>query len=731
MPTEKTDRPSLHAETVTDDSPASEVSSSLATPTEDQQAQVAEALAYFREFHGSASGGAVCTATDTRRTMPETGRWFEGHPLRSCRGIMGAAEDHAEFLESLALSAVATATQRGADVYVCPYPMRAAGRKAGAATVRRHVHADIDGPIDLDRVHSLGASAVASGSSTGGRPHAHVYVRLSRDVTSEEHRTLCKALGQHVGGPYADAGKINDNDVLRVPGTLNHKTTPPRPVSWLGHPDDARTWEPEELAQKLGVNLAADAEPERNEPRTVSEPAPQQTPGADDAQHVARRVERLIQSVRDAEEENGNNTLNWATRIAGALHARYGDEMVPEDKTRRAFVETYTARERDPRKVESKRREGLGTVASGWRDGLANPAEVLDRDREPVPEVQQIASSAPERAEGFSTAGDDDAEPEEVPVFADLAAILSGELRTAEPDAGPKLTDGTQRLYSGKVNSIFGDPESAKSRFALVVQADSLLSGGGAVFVDTDHNGPELVLRFLAELGVPEHVMIERLKYAEPDDKAELLAVVDAVAAMDPCPVVFDSVGENLGLWGVSPNDDQGFLEMNRATAARLARCGHTVVTVDHLAKNAESRGYGATGTAAKKRAVDGAMYEVRVRDEFSPAEGGRSDMHLVKDRSGGVRAQGVKRGAVTFTFHLSAPDRDGRQKWTLTPGTPEPTAEEKHAAKVSADVMLLDRLDPPPKSKNDVKARMSWGSDRAQVAWKEWRAVRQNGGAA
>ena len=120
MPAEKTDRPGLHAETVTDVSPASELSSSLATPTEEQQARVAEALAYFQEFHGSDSGGTVCPATDTRRSNPESGRWFEGPPLQEGRGIMGSAQDRAEFLESLALSAVATATQRSADVYVCP-----------------------------------------------------------------------------------------------------------------------------------------------------------------------------------------------------------------------------------------------------------------------------------------------------------------------------------------------------------------------------------------------------------------------------------------------------------------------------------------------------------------------------------------------------------------------------------------------------------------------------------
>lgn len=727
MPEEMTDRLGVQAETVTEDSPASEVPYRLSMPAEAQQAQVDQALRYLEEFHADAHGGAVWVATDTRNAYPERGGWCETGPLRESRGLMAVTEDRAEFLESLVLSMVAEATQRSADVYVCPYPMGTAGRTASAATVRRHAHADIDGPTELDRVRSVGAFAVASGSSTGDRPHAHVYVRLSRPVTASEHRALCKALGQHVGGHYADAGKINDNDVLRVPGTMNRKTTPPRPVSWLVEPDDARTWEPEELARMLGVKLDAEADREQIELPAASETAPQQVSDHDDAEHVARRVERVIQSVKDAEPGNGNNCLNWAAGVAGALHARYGNEPVPEDETRWALVEAYMGREAGPGKVESKRREGRATVASGWRHGLANPAEVLGRDREP--EVQRITSPGAERAEGISTAREDDAEVEEVPVFADLAAILSGDLRTAEPDAGPKLTDGTRRFYAGKNNGVFGDPESAKSLSALTVTADSLLSGGWAVFVDTDHNGPELVLRFLTALGVPERVMIERLKYAEPDDKAELLAVVDSVATMDPCPVVFDSVGENLGLWGVSPNDDQGFLEMNRATAARLARCGHTVITIDHLAKNAESRGYGATGTAAKKRAVDGVMYEVRVRDEFSPAEGGRSDMHLVKDRSGGVRALGVKRGAVAFTFHLSAPDRDGRQKWTLAPGTPEPSAQEKKDARLTADVMTLSLLELPPKSKNDVMARMGWGSGRALAALKEWRELEESEG--
>lgn len=385
MPSDEKDRPGLHAETVNSDSFDSEVAPSLAPPTPEQQPQQDEALCYFREFYDDVAGGFIWLATNTQNTDPESGRWHDAGPFGAGRGVF-ADEDHAKVLDSLASSAVATATQRDADVYACPYPLGISSRKKGTSVVRRYIHADIDGPTNLVRVRGLGAFAVASGSSTEDTPHAHVYVRLSRSVSAEEQRALCKGLGHHVGGRHADTSKVNDNDVLRVPGTLNHKTTPPRPVFWLVHPDDARTWEPEELARELGVSLETDrGEPDVIEHPSASPPLHVEAPDTgEDAETVTRRVESLIESVRAAKRRTGNDALNKAAWRAGGLHARYGEGAVPAKRTRAALVEAFVQRE--PEEADRRRREGCATVKSGWTSGVNTPDAVPDHSWSLVPE---------------------------------------------------------------------------------------------------------------------------------------------------------------------------------------------------------------------------------------------------------------------------------------------------------------------------------------------------------
>ena len=103
-----------------------------------------------------------------------------------------------------------------ADVYACPYLMRNSRRAQGNSASRALVHADVDRELDPAAVTALGGFAIASG--TPG--HAHVYIPLSYTVTRAQHEMLCRALAEHLGG---DA-KFSDNDLLRPPGTLNHKS---------------------------------------------------------------------------------------------------------------------------------------------------------------------------------------------------------------------------------------------------------------------------------------------------------------------------------------------------------------------------------------------------------------------------------------------------------------------------------------------------------------------------
>ncbi len=103
------------------------------------------------------------------------------------------------------------------------------------AVEHRWLHSDIDRePFDsvkAEKLDNIGGFAIASGSPD----HAHVYVPLSESVSAEQHEELCIGLGKYLGG--ADS-KISDNDVLRLPGTSNHKPRvrngePIAPVRWL------------------------------------------------------------------------------------------------------------------------------------------------------------------------------------------------------------------------------------------------------------------------------------------------------------------------------------------------------------------------------------------------------------------------------------------------------------------------------------------------------------------
>lgn len=139
------------------------------------------------------------------------------------------------------------------DVYVCPYLMHADKRTPAAAVARDLVHADIDhGGLDLDKVRALdGCFAVASGTLGNG----HVYVTLTQSVPANWHKLLCRGLADYLGGGDA---KNSANDVLRPPGTFNHKPTSkggaPTPVQWLVRPSGARS-DPRALAQLVGVTL--------------------------------------------------------------------------------------------------------------------------------------------------------------------------------------------------------------------------------------------------------------------------------------------------------------------------------------------------------------------------------------------------------------------------------------------------------------------------------------------
>src|ERR1700682_4321406 len=111
-------------------------------------------------------------------------------------------------------------------------------------------------------------------------------------------------------------------------------------------------------------------------------------------------------------------------------------------------------------------------------------------------------------------------------MYFDMLRVLS-ESETLTPDI-MTFGDGQALFYRGKINSIFGDPESGKTWVALAAVADELDRGNRAAYVDIDHNGAAAIGDNLIQLGVPFDTLCDQdqFRVATPDDDIEFDALV-------------------------------------------------------------------------------------------------------------------------------------------------------------------------------------------------------------
>ena len=324
---------------------------------------------------------------------------------------------------------------------------------------------------------------------------------------------------------------------------------------------------------------------------------------------------------------------------------------------------------------------------------------------------------------GIELASESTAEQDESP-FVDVAALLSGSLPEPPRPTVALRQDGLGLLYAGRVNTLIGDPECGKTTIAYAAAAETLGRGGKVLFVDVDHNGAELVLGRLIDFGASVETLSDPncFRLSEPAESWTLLAAIKESIDWQPTLAVVDSLGEVVPMLGLNSNLPDDYTTAHRKILTRLARAGACVIAIDHLAKGEESRRRGAGGTLAKLRAVDGVAYRVTLREPFAPGRGGAAGLSIIKDRPGGVRASspstpGAEQPAGVFVVH---PGLVGGSAWHISIPTLADLAKPDHD-----DVAELDALDPPPRSVDDVRSRLRWGSDRATLALRAWRVLR------
>lgn len=112
------------------------------------------------------------------------------------------------------------------EIFICPALRKTPERTRGSHAPLFWVWADMDHkPTEdqIDRINHLGGMTVLSGSDG----HRHVYLPLDKPVTAVLHKALCLALKDALG---AKDSKIAENDLLRLPGSLNWKRPEPKRV---------------------------------------------------------------------------------------------------------------------------------------------------------------------------------------------------------------------------------------------------------------------------------------------------------------------------------------------------------------------------------------------------------------------------------------------------------------------------------------------------------------------
>jgi hypothetical protein len=240
----------------------------------------------------------------------------------------------------------------------------------------------------------------------------------------------------------------------------------------------------------------------------------------------------------------------------------------------------------------------------------------------------------------------------------DLGPILDGEELEPPPTMLQRL-DEIGLLYSGKVHSFAGEPESGKSWLALEACRQVIEPGGFTTYLDFEDQAPGLVARLRA-LGTDDNAIRERFRYVRPDEPLTKAGRDDLDRAMESAPAlaVVDGVTEAMTLLGLSPLDNADVAKFNEQIPRRIVRSGAAVVLIDHVTKAKDGRGRWAIGAQHKLAGIDGAAYMFEVLRPFGRGLEGVARIEVTKDRPGFVRASAAG-GKVVGELHMFSMDGD------------------------------------------------------------------------
>lgn len=290
---------------------------------------------------------------------------------------------------------------------------------------------------------------------------------------------------------------------------------------------------------------------------------------------------------------------------------------------------------------------------------------------------------------------------------------LVGDVPFAEPDSWTprnlaELPDrppveptlgGLGLCYPGKRHVFSGPQESAKTLAAYVLGLCVVRQDARIVLVDLEM-GPWDAKTRLRELGATEDEM-GRIAYVEPDAPATEDAT-EPLVALQPELVIVDAAAGAFQLEGLDDNARKDVERWAGAWVTPFWKAGIATIVIDHVTKNAETRGNYAIGS---ERKVGGADVHLgfTVITPIRRGTQGRYQITTHKDRGGCL-----KRGKLA-TFELSSDPDSHLISWTLVAA---PETDEEHPfrpthlmEKVSR---YLELVADPPVSRNQIEKDVS-----------------------
>jgi hypothetical protein len=205
-----------------------------------------------------------------------------------------------------------------------------------------------------------------------------------------------------------------------------------------------------------------------------------------------------------------------------------------------------------------------------------------------------------------------------------------------------KRSDGAGLIYPGKVHSFYGESESGKSWIAQIATAELLKIDKKVIYIDFESDPIDIVNR-LKTLGVSRANLLQYFSYIRPDGPRDVNDPYwqDILEPNRSDLVIIDGVTEALTMWGGQTKDNDEITRWMRVFPRTVSKAsGAAVVLIDHITKNAETRGRFAIGGQSKLATIDGAAYLCEPIELLAPGKIGTIALRVTKDRIGDVRSK-------------------------------------------------------------------------------------------